>query len=411
MSSEKLLKVVMIGALGSGKTSLLHHFRNPESQFENSRQSTLGVEFATQDRTIEKQNVKLQIWDASGGEKYHSIKRAFYRGVSVFVVAIDLTDQNAIIATNELIKDLIEEEYKNIPVVLAGTKNDVENQVVSEEEIKEIQKTLKNKYRLEIPYIKTSVKNNINIEKLFMTGALMVLKLEGQVDQNDEEIKNFANFQRGGDLHIDEVHWNPFYESQYARKNDEWMVRVRRAYSSWVGSLGLMSEVKEKEHGFHFGVFDYLTAFIPFLVNQLFVFLWNFIRDEKNEYPGIGYGILKIFAGIAVVPVTIMHIPLIFARWTLSVLGTIATLPVTGIAALRNRDGSMTEKLEQLVNSDDVFPHTNIHLPKIETPQSQSSQTHTHKTDMQANSESTNRTEIPMPFLEHAEKNTPYHFN
>jgi Ras-related protein Rab-11A len=42
--------------------------------------STIGVEFATKNITIEDKTVKGQIWDTSGQERYRAITGAYYRG-------------------------------------------------------------------------------------------------------------------------------------------------------------------------------------------------------------------------------------------------------------------------------------------------------------------------------------------
>ena len=75
---DVLLKLVMIGDSGVGKTNILSRYLNNE--FSLTSKATVGVEFGS---TIVKKNgklIKLQIWDTAGQERYTSITSAYYKG-------------------------------------------------------------------------------------------------------------------------------------------------------------------------------------------------------------------------------------------------------------------------------------------------------------------------------------------
>ena len=56
-----LLKIVIVGDSGVGKSNLLTRFS--KNEFKLEAKSTIGVEFATKNLHIEGRAVKVQIWD------------------------------------------------------------------------------------------------------------------------------------------------------------------------------------------------------------------------------------------------------------------------------------------------------------------------------------------------------------
>lgn len=63
-----LLKMIIIGDSGTGKSCLLHHFIH-NSYKENSAH-TIGIEFHSRVTKIGTKSVKLQIWDSAGQERF-----------------------------------------------------------------------------------------------------------------------------------------------------------------------------------------------------------------------------------------------------------------------------------------------------------------------------------------------------
>ncbi len=78
MSSIPVFKVLMAGDGAVGKTSLIRRFC--EGKFEESRVSTIGVDFQTQRVDLPGGTVKLSIWDMAGQDRFHDIRQGFYRG-------------------------------------------------------------------------------------------------------------------------------------------------------------------------------------------------------------------------------------------------------------------------------------------------------------------------------------------
>jgi len=60
-SYDYLLKIVLVGDSGVGKSNLLSRFTKGE--FYDETKSTIGVEFAVKSVQIKGKSIKAQIWD------------------------------------------------------------------------------------------------------------------------------------------------------------------------------------------------------------------------------------------------------------------------------------------------------------------------------------------------------------
>ena len=72
-----LLKIVIIGDSGVGKSNLLLRYAKDEFQYDSK--ATIGVDFAGKPIKIGEYNVKAQFWDTAGQDKYRAITSAYYK--------------------------------------------------------------------------------------------------------------------------------------------------------------------------------------------------------------------------------------------------------------------------------------------------------------------------------------------
>lgn len=63
-SSDILVKVIIVGDSGVGKTNLLTYFC--EGIFKDSYVATIGVDFKIKMVQVDDKKIKLQIWDTAG---------------------------------------------------------------------------------------------------------------------------------------------------------------------------------------------------------------------------------------------------------------------------------------------------------------------------------------------------------
>lgn len=81
MDNQKQVKVIVVGDTGVGKSCLLLRFVNDE--FNEFSEPTLGAAFLSKIHEYGGgKNIRLQVWDTAGQEKYKSIASIYYRGTS-----------------------------------------------------------------------------------------------------------------------------------------------------------------------------------------------------------------------------------------------------------------------------------------------------------------------------------------
>eukprot|EP00052_Salpingoeca_macrocollata_P029145 m.290494 g.290494 ORF g.290494 m.290494 type:complete len:206 (+) comp22950_c3_seq1:163-780(+) len=195
MASRKkvLLKVIILGDSGVGKTSLMNQYVN--RKFSNQYKATIGADFLTKEVKVDDRLVTMQIWDTAGQERFQSLGVAFYRGadccVLVFDVTVPKTFETLDSWRDEFLIQASPRDPENFPFVVLGNKVDLESRAISQ---KRAMSWCQNKNN--IPYFETSAKEAINVEQAFQTIAKNALQQEADMDMyNDfpDQIKLGAN--------------------------------------------------------------------------------------------------------------------------------------------------------------------------------------------------------------------------
>jgi len=186
MSSSRkrtLLKVIILGDSGVGKTSLMNQYVS--KKFSNQYKATIGADFLTKEVQVDDRLVTMQIWDTAGQERFQSLGVAFYRGADCCVLVYDVnvakTFENLENWRDEFLIQASPSDPDNFPFVVLGNKIDVEggnNRVVSEKKAKQWCSS-----KGGIPYFETSAKEDYNVDAAFQCIAKNALK-----NENEEEM-------------------------------------------------------------------------------------------------------------------------------------------------------------------------------------------------------------------------------
>jgi len=125
--TKKLLKVIILGDSGVGKTSLMNQYVN--KKFTNQYKATIGADFLTKEVMIDDKMVTLQIWDTAGQERFQSLGVAFYRGADCCVLVYDLTVPKTFESMESWREDFLVQasprDPDNFPFVVIGNKADL----------------------------------------------------------------------------------------------------------------------------------------------------------------------------------------------------------------------------------------------------------------------------------------------
>lgn len=130
-----LIKIVLVGDSGVGKTNLLSRFLVQE--FKTEQTPTIGLEFATRISVMEDgASVKVQIWDTAGQDRYRAIARTYYKGAAGALLVYDLTSTSSFSAVERWLAELREHGQEHMTLMLLGNKSDLakEERAVGSEE-------------------------------------------------------------------------------------------------------------------------------------------------------------------------------------------------------------------------------------------------------------------------------------
>jgi len=188
MASRKkiLLKVIILGDSGVGKTSLMNQFVN--KKFSSQYKATIGADFLTKEVLVDDRLVTMQIWDTAGQERFQSLGVAFYRGADccalVFDVNVAKTFENLESWRDEFLIQSAPKDTATFPFVVIGNKIDLDGRVVSK---KRAMAWCQEKGGLQ--YFETSARESVNVEQAFQTMA----KLAFQRGIDDGDINLYQN--------------------------------------------------------------------------------------------------------------------------------------------------------------------------------------------------------------------------
>ncbi|KAH3669419.1 hypothetical protein OGAPHI_001540 [Ogataea philodendri] len=187
MSTRKktILKVIILGDSGVGKTSLMQQFIN--GKFSQQYKATIGADFLPKDLVIDDKQVTMQIWDTAGQERFQSLGVAFYRGSDCCVLVYDVTNtksfENLQSWRDEFLIQANIKDPDNFPFVVIGNKIDVEEnkRLVSSKKAQTVCASLGN-----LPYFETSAKEAVNVEQAFDVVARNALQQEESLEFSDD---------------------------------------------------------------------------------------------------------------------------------------------------------------------------------------------------------------------------------
>jgi len=156
---EIAVKVVIVGNGAVGKSSLIQKYC--KGIFTAEYKKTIGVDFLEKRICLHGEDMRLMLWDTAGQEEFDCITRAYYRGAQACVLAFSCTDRESFKSVGKW-KKKVEEECGNIPMVLVMTKMDLLYQATMDSfEVEKLSR------QLGLHLVKTSVKENLNINKVF----------------------------------------------------------------------------------------------------------------------------------------------------------------------------------------------------------------------------------------------------
>lgn len=162
MTERRQRRIILIGDCAVGKTALMNKYCGIGNDTV-----TLGVSHVLKDIDIgEGRTVDARIWDTCGQEKFNSMVWTYAKKAACAIVVFSFDDRESFEHVPKWINDLRDhiQENHNIPIIIVGTKTDLER-VVTFEQLRIRAK------ELELPYYHCSVKTNENVSQVFEAAA------------------------------------------------------------------------------------------------------------------------------------------------------------------------------------------------------------------------------------------------
>ena len=167
---DHLFKILIIGDSGVGKSNIL--LRYVDGMFSEEFISTIGVDFRIHTLQIENKNVKLQLWDTAGQDRFKSIVQSYYRGAAGILVVYDVTNRESFENINQWINE-VQRLSSEAQLVLVANKIDLSDKAkVTSEEGKSLA------LQFGIPFFEVSAKSNSNIDECILTIAKTLVNKE-----------------------------------------------------------------------------------------------------------------------------------------------------------------------------------------------------------------------------------------
>lgn len=173
--SSILVKVVMVGPGGVGKSSLTLQFMY--NDFVDEYEPTKADSYR-KDVSIDGEEVNLDIMDTAGQEEYANVRDNYLRSGDGFLCVFSLTERESFRAAREIREQILrvksgQVDEGDIPFILVGNKNDLtDKRQVSEEEALNLALQWKCKY------IETSAKTCLNVDNAFYDIMRQILEVK-----------------------------------------------------------------------------------------------------------------------------------------------------------------------------------------------------------------------------------------
>lgn len=200
------IKVILLGDMSVGKTSLLHRFT--EGKFSEAYKATITLEHVEKEVHLDGRTFILRIVDTAGQDRFKSLTQNFYRGTQICLLTFALDSFSSFCNLSRWREEFLHfsgvDMACDFPFVVVGNKADIEH---SQRAVKAISAQAWCESIDSAPYIETSAKTAHNVDDLFLTAVKRMTELEklGRSPVTDVS-------QRGRDIVVPGAYIEPYFK-------------------------------------------------------------------------------------------------------------------------------------------------------------------------------------------------------
>ncbi|MFX1336990.1 MAG: Rab family GTPase [Promethearchaeota archaeon] len=174
-----IFKICLLGAGAAGKTCIAR--RLCYDTFDVNTKLTIGIDFYTYDLPIiinnEENFIRLSIWDFGGQEQFKRLFTYYINGANGIFMVFELINLQSLVNLDWWYERLVEQNVTDSPKIVIGTKQDLVSQVDEKTKINDLIIEQFLKRHNEKDFIRTSSKDNININRCFKEISIKILDL------------------------------------------------------------------------------------------------------------------------------------------------------------------------------------------------------------------------------------------
>eukprot|EP01012_Entosiphon_sulcatum_P010827 TRINITY_DN1644_c0_g1_i2.p3 TRINITY_DN1644_c0_g1~~TRINITY_DN1644_c0_g1_i2.p3 ORF type:complete len:221 (-),score=64.50 TRINITY_DN1644_c0_g1_i2:328-990(-) len=158
-STQQEMKVVLVGAVAVGKTSIASRFIN--NQFHENLQTTIGASYMAKDVVLDGQRLKYSVWDTAGQEVYHALVPMYFRDAAAVILVYDITKKKSFAEAQDWLTEVKQNAPASAMVALVGNKCDLPDRAVPREQAEQFAQSIG------AEYMDTSAKTAQGVFELF----------------------------------------------------------------------------------------------------------------------------------------------------------------------------------------------------------------------------------------------------
>ncbi|XP_060944996.1 ras-related protein Rab-17-like [Limanda limanda] len=185
-------KMVLLGSSGVGKSCLALRFGKDEFK---STSPTVGCAYLTRMVYLSDVNLRFEIWDTAGQEKYHSVTPLYYRGAHAALLVYDISKRETFLRAQVWLRELEKQVIPGSSVLwLVGNKGDL-----AEERQVSVQEGQGLASDRGLYFSETSALSGFQVSELFAAIALRVYECVGAQQEGLSEWREtpVVNLRRG----------------------------------------------------------------------------------------------------------------------------------------------------------------------------------------------------------------------
>ena len=150
-------KIIFVGDAGVGKTTIIS--RIMDNPFSAVYEPSIGVDFMSKNISFRGQNIKLQMWDTAGQEKYKGLIPSYVRNSSIVFLIYDISSKTSFDNVPNWLNFI--RTIENTTLVLCGNKIDLSEREVKKEDGEALAK------KEGIAFFEVSAKTGDGIKNMF----------------------------------------------------------------------------------------------------------------------------------------------------------------------------------------------------------------------------------------------------